>query len=124
MADAAIQPFEVRNAECGMRKKTISRGAAEIYKLEMINRKSKMGDVADQANGHLKPWFSDGSRAGTALASALRLCWKCYYPADSQARPSMWNHLFIGGASLRVRKPRSWIPRRPQGPPRNGNLAD
>jgi hypothetical protein len=95
MADAAIQPFEVRNAECGMRKKTISRGAAEIYKLEMINRKSKMGDVADQANGHLKPWFSDGSRAGTALASALRLCWKCY--------------LFFGGTSLRVRKPRAWI---------------
>ena len=99
MADAAIQPFEVRNAECGMRKKTISRGAAEIYKLEMINRKSKMGDVADQANGHLKPWFSDGPRAGTALTSALLLRWKCYYPADSQARPSMWNQLFLGGTS-------------------------
>ena len=71
MADAAIQPFEVRNAECGMRKKTNSRGAAVIYKLEMINLKSEMGDLADQANGHLKPWFSDEwTRATNILKQA------------------------------------------------------
>lgn len=68
MADAAIQPFEVRNAGCGMRKKTNSRGAAEIYKLEMINRKSEMGDVADQANGHLK-----------TLVFGRPACWDCSY---------------------------------------------
>ncbi len=36
-----------KKSEIGMRKKAISRGAAERYK-------SKMGDVADQAQGHLK----------------------------------------------------------------------